>query len=149
MARVKASAIIRAPTDVVFDAITDPRRTTEWNPHILEVSEASPMPLQPGTSWTQVALVAGRKVKLTCKIVRLDPPLEGELKIGGDQQATAYTRCRPEGDGTHVTQTLEFKPPGGMLGRMAGPVMSAALHHELTRALERQRETLEQEAKSA
>ena len=148
MTRIEASTVIHAPADLVFAAVTDPRRTTEWNPNIMEVSEASPLPPQEGTSWTQVALLAGRRVKLSCKIVRFQPPVEGDLEVSGDQRARIRTVCRPDAAGTVVTQTIDFTPPAGILGRMAAQVMGNALRHEMERTLERQRETLEREARS-
>jgi uncharacterized protein YndB with AHSA1/START domain len=145
MASVEDSIVIQAPIDHVFSAVTDPRRTLEWNPSIVEVSDISGYPVHVGSSWHQVASVAGRMVKLTCRIVELRPPFEGILDVSGDQHGRVVTRCQESGGHTRLSQMIEFVPPTGMMGRMALTVIQPALKRELSHTLARQKDILERE----
>jgi uncharacterized membrane protein len=143
---VEDSIDIRAPVDAVFKAITDPRRTMEWNSSIAGVSGLSEYPPRLGTSWSQVAMVAGRKMDLNCRIVSWNEPYEGALQVTGGQRATITTRCREVGDVTRITQTIDFIPPGGLLGSLAGGMISSAVKREMRGAMQRQKEAIEREA---
>ena len=145
MAQIRESVDIRAPIDRVFAALTDPRRGPDWNPNLIDVRDIAPEPLGPGTVWKQTAMVAGRPMDLICRVTRLDPPRYGVLEITGAQEARVTTECS-EADGvTHVTQTLEYRPPRGMFGRLAGSFVSNALRREIVRSMDRQRTILEAE----
>jgi uncharacterized protein YndB with AHSA1/START domain len=144
--RVKESVDIRAPIDRVFATITDPRRSGDWNPNVVGIEGLSEGAVRQGTSWTQYVLIAGRRARLTCRISAYRAPFAGVLDISGDQNAVVSTRCEATGGMTRVTQTLDFKPPGGRLGALAGGTLTPVLHREVKRALERARAAIEQEA---
>ncbi len=145
MPTIEDSIEIKAPVGEVFAALTDPHRTGEWNPNIIEVRDITEGTMREGTSWRQIAMIAGRKVNLTCRIQRFEPPYLGELDIAGDQRGRVLTVCRETSEGTQVTQSLEFVPPGGMLGQMASTMLQPMLRRELTQTLARQRDILERE----
>lgn len=135
-----------APIDRVFAALTDPRRGSDWNPAITGIHGVTPGPAQVGTQWNQSTLIGGREINLVCRITQLNPPTYGVLEISGDQRGTITTHCAPLGAGTRVTQTLNFVPPGGIFGQMAGGFLSNALRREMSRTMERQRMIIEAEA---
>ncbi len=138
---------IRAPREAVFAAITDPRRTMEWNSNILEVGSLSEYPPRSGTTWSQTAVMAGRRAKLTCRVSAWSPPDIGVLSISGDQTAKVTTRCTLAGNLTRVEQTIDFKPPGGLIGAVAGSLIAQQVRRELKKTLERQRDVLETESR--
>lgn len=145
MARVSESIDIRVPCERVFAAITDPRRTMEWNPNVIALEDLSDQTAHQGTSWIQTAMIAGRATQLHCRIVGWQPPHVGVLDISGDQKGSVRTECREVGGATRVVQTIDFTPPGGLLGAMAGGLIARQIGSELSRSLRRQRETLERE----
>lgn len=145
MASVEESIDIGAQPEVVFAAITDPRRAGEWNPNVIEVSDVDPYPARLGTTWRQRTVILSRPVDLSCQVVQFDPPHAGVLKISGPQRGRITTRCSPIPGGTRVSQAIEFEPPGGLLGRVGANLATPAIHAELTRTLQRMRETLERE----
>jgi len=145
MPTIEDTIEIKAPVSEVFAALTDPHRTSEWNPNIIEVGDITEGTTRQGTSWRQIAMIAGRHVSLTCRIQRFEPPHLGELEIAGDQCGRVLTVCREATGGTHVTQSLEFVPPGGMLGQMASTMLQPMLRRELAQTLSRQRDILERE----
>jgi uncharacterized membrane protein len=145
LARASESITIRAPRDLVFRAVTDPRRTMEWNTNIVEMKDLSEHPARLGTTWSQTAMLAGRATPLKCRIVHWDPPTAGVLDISGGQKARVTTECREADGATRVVQTVDFTLPGGMLGAMAAGFIAKQISGELAQALRRQQETLERE----
>jgi uncharacterized membrane protein len=143
---VQETVDIAAPIEEVFAVISDPERSPEWSAEVIEVRDVSDEPVQEGTTWLQVVRIAGRPANLQCRIVELRPPYEGVVQISGDQQGRIRTRCEATEEGTHVTQEIDFVPPGGILGRVAGGLIGPAVKHELRRTLQRMRETLEGQA---
>jgi uncharacterized protein YndB with AHSA1/START domain len=136
---------IRAPIDQVFSALTDPRRAAEWNPAVTSMEDVPTGPATQGTQWRQTMMVGGRPVRVTCTISTLEPPTHGVLTVSGDQQGQITTDCSQQDGGTRVVQTLDFVPPGGLFGQMAGGFISNALRREMVRTMDRQRMTLEAE----
>ena len=146
MITVEHSISIHAPIDRVFAALTDPRRAPEWNPSVIEVTDFSGYPVREGSTWRQLTSIAGRQMSLHARVIRYVPPSEGLIEISGDQRGRVWTLCRAEGDVTIVTNGVAIEPPGGMMGRLAGPMIQGVMARELARSTERQRETLEREA---
>jgi uncharacterized protein YndB with AHSA1/START domain len=145
MGEIKETIDIMAPIDRVFAALTDPLRGPEWNPAIIGVQEISPGPTQHGTQWNQSTLIGGRPINLVCRIAQFEAPTVGVLEVSGDQRGKITTHCSEVNGGTRVTQTLEFVPPGGLFGQMAGGFLSNALRREMVRTMDRQRTILEEE----
>jgi uncharacterized protein YndB with AHSA1/START domain len=147
MGQITESIDIRAPIDRVFAALTDPSRGADWNPAITEISGITPGPTALGTTWHQSTVMGGRTVNLVCRVTRLDAPHLGVLEVTGDQRGQITTRCVETADGTRVTQTLDFVPPRGVLGGLAGGFISSALRREMVRSMERQRTVIEEESR--
>ena len=145
MVLVEDSVEINAPIDDVFREATDPRRTPEWNTNIVSVAEIPALPLAEGATWKQVAMVAGKRLNLVCRVARWQPPYEGALQVSGDQQAQLVTRCERTTGATRVIQRMEFVPPGGLAGSLGAKLMLPILRTELQKSLMRMRDTLEHE----
>ena len=143
MPRFEQSIDIRAPINVVFEALTDPKRGGEWNPNIIDVSHISNYPVGEGSTWDQVVSVQGLPMTMHCRIESFHPPRSGTLQISGGQNATIWTRCEEAGGLTRVTQTVEFVMPGGKLGALASGLAKTALRSEFSRTLQRQRDVVE------
>lgn len=146
MLRIEKSIGIQAPIEYVFRALTDPARGPEWNPNILDVKHVSDTTIGRGTTWQQTMVMMGRPVELQCEIVQYDPPERGLLQISGGQEASVLTKCERQGDATKVTQVLEFTPPGGKLGMLAGRAFLPRLEHEIWQGMQRQQDILERES---
>jgi uncharacterized protein YndB with AHSA1/START domain len=146
MGEISETVDIMAPIDRVFAALTDPRRGSDWNPAITGIDGITPGPTKPGTRWNQSTLIGGREIKLVCTITELQPPSYGVLEVSGEQRGTITTHLLAIDEGTRVTQTLKFVPPGGIFGQMAGGFLSNALRREMMRTMERQRTIIEAES---
>lgn len=143
MARVEESLDIQAPIEVVFAALTDPRRAPEWNPNVVEVAEFSGYPVQVGTTWVQVVMMLGRPIRLACGVKEYQPPRSGLIEVSGAQRGLIWTRCEDRGGAVRVIQGMEFTPPGGVLGRLGVNVMKGQIQKELRETMVRQRTALE------
>lgn len=145
LARVMETMDIRAPIEQVFAAVTDPRRSAEWNPNIVDVSPPSPLPIQIGSTWLQTTMIMGKPVTLQCRVTDLQAPVLGRLEVTGPQRATIVTTCQPVPGATRVTQTVEFAPPGGIFGALAAGFAGPMLQREVRRTMEGARTSLEAE----
>jgi uncharacterized protein YndB with AHSA1/START domain len=145
MVQIQESVDIRAPIDRVFEALTDPRRGPEWNPNLVNVRDIIPEPVQVGTTWKQTVMMAGRSIDLTCRVIRLEAPRAGALEVTGAHGGRITTDCAEMDGMTRVTQTIEFEPPKGVFGKMAGGFVSNAVRREMARSMDRQKLTLELE----
>jgi uncharacterized membrane protein len=143
VAQVRETIEIRAPREAVFDAITDPRRTMEWNPNIVDLRDLQGIPVGVGSHWIQATSIAGRVVELQCRVVAWNPPALGVLDVSGPQTAAITTECSSVPGGTRVVQTIDFKPPGGLLGAVAGGLIGQQLGRELRASMQRQKAALE------
>jgi uncharacterized protein YndB with AHSA1/START domain len=148
MGQIQETLDIRAPIDRVFAALTDPSRASDWNPAVKNAQGAPTGPAHVGTQWNQSAIVAGRPVNLVCRITGLEAPTYGVLEVSGDQRGTITTRCSEIDGGTRVTQTLDYTPPGGIFGQMAGGMIANAIRREMIRTMERQRTIIEEESRA-
>lgn len=145
MAAVEETDEIRAPVGVVFAALTDPERAADWNPDIVRVWDISG-PIGPGATWRQDVMMAGRMMRLQCRVMEYEPPRRGLIQVTGDQQGRVWTVCEPVRGGTRVTQGIEFQAPGGMLGALMGGAVSGIVRRELQGAMKRQKAALEGES---
>lgn len=143
MTVVEESIDIRGPIDTIFATVTDPRRAPEWNPSVVEVSDFSGYPIHPGTTWQQVVMVLGKPARLHCRVIEYAAPHSGVIEVSGAQHGRIWTRCEAAGDVTHVTQGMDFIPPGGVLGRLGVGVMKGRIQQELYKTMVRQRDALE------
>jgi uncharacterized protein YndB with AHSA1/START domain len=145
MGRVAEAIDVRAPIADVFVAITDPRRSLEWNPNMVDVQDIVGYPVREGSTWRQTVMIAGRPMKMQCAIVRFHPPNEGVLRITGDQRGEVITLCRQGTGVTRVDQILEFAVPGGLAGGLIARMAEPMLRRELAASLARMRDILERE----
>lgn len=143
MTVVEESIDIRGPIDTVFATVTDPRRAPEWNPSVVEVTDFSGYPIQPGTTWQQVIMILGKPARVRCRVSEYVPPHSGVIEVSGAQRGRIWTRCQAAGGVTRVTQGMDFVPPGGVMGRLGVTVMKGRIRQELYKTMTRQRDALE------
>jgi uncharacterized protein YndB with AHSA1/START domain len=148
MGQIQETIDIKAPIDRVFAALTDPSRASDWNPAVKNVQGVPAGPAHLGTQWNQSTIVAGRPVSLVCRITKLEAPNYGVLEFSGDQRGKITTQCSEIDGGTRVTQTLDFTPPGGIFGQMAGGMIANAIRREMIRTMDRQRNIIEEESRA-
>jgi uncharacterized protein YndB with AHSA1/START domain len=134
---VTASAIVPAPVATVFAALSDWERQGEWIPFTtVRVVEGDG---GEGSRIEAVTAVGPAVLRDRMQVSRLDPPYEIRVvHYGSVLRGPGVLRCTPLGDErTQVVWHEWFHLPGGLLGRMAGPLLWPGSKAGLTQALRR------------
>lgn len=146
---VRESIVIAAPPQRVWETVMDPTRLERWVTTHDSVEQATPGPVSGGDSFKQKLRLAGKSFEVEWKVVEADAPHLARWEGDGPAGSTANVvyRLEPEDGGTRFEYENEFALPGGMLGKVAGGVLSAAPgRREARRSLDRLRALLEDEA---
>ena len=143
---VREEIVIAAPPERVWETIMDPTRLEEWVSAHDSVDGAEPGPVDEGDEFEQRLRLAGKGFKVRWRVVEADAPevarWEGEGP-GGSSAAVVY-RLAAEDGGTRFSYENQFALPGGVLGKAAGGLLSAAPgKREARRSLEALRVLLE------
>lgn len=142
--RIEASIFVNAAPQLVWDLATDPARSREWNPNIVEVREVGDAPVHVGSTWIQVVRILGKATNMRAEVLECDPPHLGVVRFHGPGNPQVATTISPEGTGSRLSQVMNLgEAPGfGALAvRLAGPT----IHRELNEALARQKRAAEEE----
>jgi len=124
---VSTEIVIDRPCAEVSAYVADPTHAPDWYANIESIAWRSPPEVRVGSTMDFVARFLGRRLAYTYEIVDLVP---GERLVmrtaqGPFPMETTYTWV-PVGDGrTRMTLRNQGEPAG--FGRMAAPVMAAAM----------------------
>jgi len=121
MSRVEVSIQISAPPEAVWDIALDPSRLKDWVTIHSQLHEAPKRALRKGDEIDQTLTLRGLPFRVCWKVAAIDRPnsalWEGSGPAGS--KATTEYRLEADGDGTLFSYANEFKPPAGLIGRMA------------------------------
>jgi uncharacterized membrane protein len=136
--------IERACADVAAYA-ADPSHAPQWYVNIDSVEWRTPPPVRVGSSLDFVAGFLGKRLAYTYEVVELVP---GERLVmrtaqGPFPMETTYTWQPVETDRTRMTLRNRGEPAG--FGRVAAPVMAAAMRRANQKDLARLKQILEAE----
>lgn len=136
MSRVETSVLIKAPLETVFAFHDDPRNLLKVLPPYLrvEILEA-PGRLREGASLKYVMYVGPLRFDWQAKITSYDPPRQFvDVQTAGPFHQFVHTHLlSPEGEGTRLTDIIEYELPLGPLGELADRIQIRA---RLTEVLE-------------
>jgi uncharacterized membrane protein len=124
---VNTQIVIDRPCTEVSAYAADPSHAPDWYTNIQSVSWPSGPPLEVGSTMDFVARFLGRRLAYTYEIVDLVPGRRLVMRTaqGPFPMETTYT-WEPVGDDrTRMTLRNRGEPAG--FGRMAAPVMAAAM----------------------
>ena len=124
---VNTEIVIDRPSAEVAAYAVDPAHAPDWYANIESMTWRSPPPAQVGSTVDFVARFLGRRLAYTYEIVELVPGQRLVMRTaqGPFPMETTYT-WEPAGDGrTRMTLRNRGEPAG--FGRMAAPVMAAAM----------------------
>jgi uncharacterized membrane protein len=134
---VTATTIVKAPVGTVFGALRDWERQGDWIPfttvRIIEGDGGE------GSHIEAVTTIGPAILRDKMRVSRLDPPYEIRVvHYGGVLRGPGVMRCTPLGEArTQVVWHEWFHLPGGLLGRVAGPMLWPGSKAGLTQALRR------------
>ena len=139
---VRSEIEIAGPRAEVAAYACDPDNATEWYENIEAVEWRSPKPLAVGSRLAFVARFLGRRLAYTYEVRELAP---GERFVmstaeGPFPMETTYS-WEDAGEGTRMTLRNRGEPSG--FGRVAAPVMAAAMRRANGKDLRRLKQLLE------
>lgn len=140
---VETSIDIKCPRALVAAYVSDPDNATEWYVNIKSVDWRTPRPAVVGTRVAFVANFLGRRIAYTYEVRQIvqDERFVMSTAEGPFPMQTTYAwRDSPRG-GTIMTLRNEGEPTG--FGKVAAPVMAAAMRRANQRDLTRLKGILE------
>ncbi len=131
MAHFEYVTHLAAPPEVIFDFLCNPANLIEVTPAEYRARLVSgPDRLHLGARVVLEMRRFGVKQRIESEIVAL----ELNKLLADEQRSGPFARWRhthvlePEVDGTKMTDTVDYEPPGGMLGQLlAGPLIEKEL----------------------
>lgn len=134
---------IECPRSVVAAYVSNPDNATEWYVNIKSVDWETPPPAVVGSRAAFVASFLGRRIAYTYQVRHIVPDERFVMSTaeGPFPMQTTYTWRDSPGGGTIMTLRNEGEPSG--FGKMAAPVMAAAMRRANQKDLARLKGILE------
>ena len=135
--------VIGRPCAEVAGYAADPSHAPQWYANIESVRWQTPPPVQVGSRMDFVARFLGRRLAYTYEIVDLVPGERIVMRTaqGPFPMETTYTWQPVDATGTRMTLRNRGEPSG--FGRVAAPVMAAAMRRANEKDLARLKRLLE------
>jgi uncharacterized membrane protein len=139
---VVTEIVIDRPYEQVAAYAGDPTNAPRWYSNITSVQWQTPPPVAVGSKLDFVARFLGRTLSYTYEVVELDPHrLVMRTAQGPFPMETTYTWQPESADRTRMTLRNRGEPSG--FGKVAAPVMSAAMRRANEKDLARLKQVLE------
>ncbi len=134
---LRASVLVRAPADRVFELVCAPERLPEWNVSVESARRAIPgEPVCLGSRAIFCGRLLGQPLESETEVVEFEPPrVFGTRAVRGPRLSTRF-EIVPSGAATHVQVHVSGEVPGGALGER---LAEGFLRRELAASLERLR----------
>jgi uncharacterized protein YndB with AHSA1/START domain len=141
---VRASEIVEASPEEVWEVIADPRNLPRWNQHIKRVKGVPEDGLKKGSRYTTSLRVVGVPFDVHAEVVKMDPPRYAEIRLTGPLEAVVRTWVHPAGKRRsrlehEVTYRVKrIGPPGRIIDQGLRMIGAGTLLRRGTRAQKRQ-----------
>jgi uncharacterized membrane protein len=141
---VRNDIVIDRPCDEVSGFAADPTNAPTWYANVDAVEWLTTPPVEVGSRMSFVAHVLGSKLAYTYEVTELVPgeKLVMRTSEGAFPMETTYTWQPLEGDRTRMTMRNAGEP--SEFGRMASPLMTAALRRASGKDLANLKKVLEE-----
>ena len=155
MAQLHRELVINAPPEAVFALLAQPERLPEWTPGVIAVLITSSGPVGVGTTTETVMEAFGVRQTLVGRCTIFEPSRRlvvsnettGGIKVGsvtiGKVQSTSSSELSPEGAGTRLRATLEYKLSAGMFSRLAEQLVGPKMKEDFEQSLKTLKRLLE------
>jgi uncharacterized membrane protein len=141
--RIKETAAIRAPAEVLFGRLADYRSAQHLIDGLESMSPADTVTSGAGARFAAVMRVGPRTFRAMIAITEYEPPHRLTWASSGREgQALTFSLTAVGADGAPATEvTLEvcYQRPGGFTGIVVGPVVEQAVRTKVHSTLERLR----------
>jgi hypothetical protein len=118
MAIVQRDVQIKASPQETGALLSDASRWPEWYPGTTVLDVAAPFP-EVGGKVAFKLKQAGMSMSITETVLDYQPGKLALLQIDGMISGRARWEMIPDGEGTRLTATYEYAPPGGVFGKIA------------------------------
>jgi carbon monoxide dehydrogenase subunit G len=122
MGSITRETEIAAPPEVVWSVLEDIRALPDVSPSTEAVEDAPARLTAPGQTYVQVGRILGRRMRSQWTVKALEPARylrsEGDLGLGA-RYCLTQTLTPVDQTRTKVAVTIDYKVPGGALGRLA------------------------------
>lgn len=136
--------IARSPPEV-FAYVTTPGHWPEWHPSSLAVSGAVDHPLQIGESVIEDFQVAGRRGRVTWRVIAREPDrlwrIAGNIE-GRESGAVSYS-LTSTATGTHFVREFEYRTPNLLFALLNRLSLRSRIEAESAQAVRQLKERLE------
>jgi uncharacterized protein YndB with AHSA1/START domain len=119
MSVVRASEIVEASPQEVWEVVSDAHNLPLWNRHIREVHGVPEHGLKEGSKyWTRVSFL-GVSVRVDAEVEEVDPPRFSRIRLTGPLEATVRTWINPAGSGrSRLEHEVDYHLRGGPVGEL-------------------------------
>jgi coenzyme Q-binding protein COQ10 len=118
MPKSEGTANINAPIEKVFDAVADPEKTAQYvTTAVLTSAKGKPDELGSYCEWTYP--VAGMKILGKMTVSEVDKPRRLVQEMSGTLPGRWIWNLTQEGEAVKVDFCIEYRVPGGILGKIA------------------------------
>lgn len=142
---VEDEVTINRPRREVFAVLADKQRLPAWVAGVKRAKRLSTGPLGPGTTYSIVGNMLGRRLESTYEITGYEPPTELSGRMASSMFTFSETYRLDEEDGATVVRLRAVAEPGRSM-RFLWPVLAVAVpkqvksdHRRLKSMLERRR----------
>ena len=121
MPEMQRSATIAATPNVIWSIVADPGRASEWMPDVRERRLLTHGPLGVGSRWEERGSLHDKPYMVTHEITEWQPPTRFSYRQVDAKRNSEWLETvslEPRDAGVRVTIALEFRFPGGLLGRL-------------------------------
>lgn len=141
---VRNDIVIDRPCEEVSGFAADPTNAPSWYANVDTVEWLTAPPVEVGSRMSFVAHVLGRELSCTYEVTELVPgeKLVMRTSEGAFPMETTYTWQPLEGDRTRMTMRNAGEP--SEFGRMASPLMTAAMQRASGKDLANLKKVLEE-----
>lgn len=140
---VTTEIVINRPQEAVYDYAGDPTNAPEWYDNIDSVNWQTDPPVRVGSKMDFVANFLGRRLAYTYEVVELVPGerLVMRTRQGPFPMETTYTWASDGSGSTRMTLRNRGEPAG--FGKVAAPILAAAVRRETNKNLRALKKLLE------
>jgi uncharacterized protein YndB with AHSA1/START domain len=144
MARFDRIIFIEAPPERVWAQLTDFEATADWWVNIAWSRQVETGPVKVGTTTESIVQGFGLREHTRGRIVVCEPPRRLELESHGERGTRSWLECElePNGNGTRLMVSIEFRLPGGKLGNLIGKVGEGQLRRDFDHSLKNLQELI-------
>ena len=137
--RVERKVQVKASPEDLYEVVMNPRCLEEWVTIHQYLRDAPDGQLKKGSTLTQCLKLAGKGFKVRWTVVENDRAkrVVWEGKGPVRSKAKVIYEFDADGDTTTFFYANEYDLPGGLLGRMAGPMVKKVTAGELDASLKK------------